>query len=243
MKFIKNPNLPEHQVKLAAVGNHQRVIELLHKLGTEVFVLSDNQNIQIPVRMHADMSLLHLGDKKFLSYDEGIAEYLRKFGADIDIPRCAQGCLYPQDVGLNALFVGDNLVCNTRYCVREVLDQAKLTNKRIIDVNQGYARCSVAVIDKNSVITADEAIARKLSGEGFDVLRIRPGCIELPGYDYGFIGGCCGKLSSDKILFCGNPLNHPDGRLITEFIKSKDIEIITTDESNLFDFGGIVQIF
>jgi len=142
-------------------------------------------------------------------------------------------------------FGGIDILVNNASVSRDslLLDKNIKEFKRIIDVNQGYARCSVAVIDKNSVITADEAIARKLSGEGFDVLRIRPGCIELPGYDYGFIGGCCGKLSSDKILFCGNPLNHPDGRLITEFIKSKDIEIITTDESNLFDFGGIVQIF
>lgn len=243
MRFISNPNLPQSKVKTVIIGENPTVIELLNKLGTEIITLKNNINIQTPVQAHADMTVLHLGDGRFLSYDDEITQKLKKMGAVCRIPQKKQQPNYPQDIALNCLIIGNFIICNTRYCADEIIEYASANNKKIINTSQGYARCSVAVIDENSVITADKDIAEKMSGEGFDVLRINPGYISLPGYNYGFIGGCCGKIDKDKILFCGDIETRPDAKRITDFIKSKKIEIITAGSGELFDFGGFITIF
>lgn len=228
---------------MVIVGRNSRVIDLLRRLGTEVFVSENNKNLQIPVQSHADMSVLHLGDNKFLTYDSAIAKTLKSMGADCAVPAVEQAADYPHDVALNCLVLGSFIVCNTLFCAPEIPLLAEKTGRKLINVRQGYARCSVAVVDEHSVITADKKIAAKLLGEGLDVLCISSGSIELPGYNCGFIGGCCGKISRDKLLFCGDPANHPDGERIYEFVNSKGIEIITTADEPLFDFGGIIQVF
>ena len=82
----------------------------------------------------------------------------------------------------------------------------------LIPVKQGYAKCSLCIVSENAVITADEGLAYTLCRAGLDVLKIIPGCIRLPGYGYGFIGGCCGKLDAATMAFAGDPLTHPDGK-------------------------------
>lgn len=242
MSFVKSPNLPQGRLKRAIVGNHPEVIAVLHSFGTEVIVAPENKSVQQPVRSHADMTVLHMGGDSFISYDETMASELRSIGAKCGLPELTQSSVYPHDIGLNCLIIGKYLVCNTRYCDSNVLKIAIASGRDIIDVNQGYARCSTAVIDEHSVITADKGIAKRLLGETLDVLLIRQGFIELPGYDHGFIGGCCAKLSSDKILFCGDVMTHPDGAEIKEFISARGIEIISTGDHQLFDFGGVVCV-
>ena len=242
MHFLSKPNLPQNKIKHIIIGEHQPVIDMLNKLGTEVFILDNNRNIQTPVQAHADMTVLHLGGNKFLSYDYKTAEKLNQMGANCRSPKKEQCRNYPQDIAVNALIIGNFIICNTKYCADEIVEHAKFHCMKLINTSQGYARCSVAVIDESSVITADKDIAAKMSGEGFDVLQIRPGYISLPGYDYGFIGGCCGKIDKDKILFCGDINTHPDAEQIIEFIKARKIEIITIGHGRLFDFGGFISV-
>lgn len=243
MNFISKPNLPQHRLKYAVVGDYPIVIDVLDKLGTEVFVLEDNPNLQKPIRAHADMTVLHLGGRYFLSYNDKLTLKLSEMGAICSRPQKQQCNNYPQDIALNCLIIDNYIACNTKYCADEVIDFASEKGLKTINTAQGYARCSVAVIDEKSVITADNDIAAKMSGEGFDVLQIQPGHILLPGYDYGFIGGCCGKIEKNKILFCGDIYKHPDAQRITEFIKSRDIEIICTHNGQLFDFGGMISVY
>lgn len=242
MNFISKPNLPHNKVKHIIIGEHRILIDALHKLGTEVFVLKSNSKIQKPVQSHADMTVLHLGGRDFLSYDHEVARKLNNMGANCRIPQKEQHKDYPQDIAVNALIINDFVVCSTKYCADEIVDYATVNGMKIINTSQGYARCSVAVIDEKSVITADKDIAAKMSGEGFDVLQIRPGHISLPGYNYGFIGGCCGKIDKDKIIFCGDVNTHPDAEKIIQFIESRNIEIITVGSGQLYDFGGLVSI-
>lgn len=242
MHFISKPNLPQSRVKKAVIGKYPIIIDALNRLGTEAFISENNSNLQKPVQSHADMTILHLGGKNFLSYNDKITQKLNQMGAYCRRPQRMQRSNYPQDIVLNCLIIGNFIVCNTKYCADEIIEFASANNMKIIHTAQGYARCSVAVIDEKSVITADKDIAAKMSGEGFDVLQIHAGNISLPGYDYGFIGGCCGKINKDKILFCGDIKTHPDAKRITEFIEARNIEIICTHSGQLFDFGGFISV-
>jgi hypothetical protein len=117
---------------------------------------------------------------------------------------------YPNDVRLNALILGDNAIVNQLTIGKEILDYIISKNYRIISVKQGYAKCSTVVIDENSIITSDNGIARAAEQAGIEVLKITEGFIRLKDFEYGFIGGACGKISKNKIAFCGRIQDHPD---------------------------------
>lgn len=236
MKIIEKPNLPQNDVSLAAVGNYPQIITALEKFGVEVIVIDANQLNVKAISRHADMNCLLMPCEHLFLIKNGVD------GFNNIIPKRIIGGAYPNDCGLNCLILGDRFICNTKYCDSEVLKLAKALNMRIIHTNQGYARCSVAVIDENSIITADEGICRALQGESIDILKIDPKGIILEGYDYGFIGGCCSKLSKDKILFSGKLDALTDCDRIIEFIEKHGIEIIYATDEQVFDFGGFIPL-
>ena len=53
----------------------------------------------------------------------------------------------------------------------------------LIDVPQGYSKCSTVVLDERSIITYDRGIIKACEGRGLEVLEIRPGFVELADYD------------------------------------------------------------
>jgi hypothetical protein len=63
-------------------------------------------------------------------------------------------------------------------------------NFNIIDVKQGYTKCSVLPVSNNAFITDDISIYNQCVSFGIDVLYVGKGDVSLPGYNYGFIGGC-----------------------------------------------------
>ena len=80
-----------------------------------------------------------------------------------------------------------------------MLEFAENEGLNVINVNQGYSGCSVCVINDSAIITDDESIFTAAQNFLNDVLLIQKGSIRLNGYNYGFIGGCCGKISKNKL--------------------------------------------
>ena len=150
---------------------------------------------------------------------------------------------YPDDVALNCFVVGNFAFGRRDSASPELLEFLRAQDIEFVDVKQGYARCSVAVVDEHSLITADRGLHRAMTAAGFDVLLIQTGGIVLEGYDTGFIGGCCGKLSADRILFCGDPLHHPDGEGIIDFLSERGVSAESTHDGQLVDFGGFITVF
>ncbi|MGM9637856.1 MAG: DUF6873 family GME fold protein [Eubacteriales bacterium] len=141
--------------------------------------------------------------------------------------------VYPHDIKLNYLAVGDRLIGRTD------LVHPKLTEGRIfIKVRQGYARCSVCRVGKSAAITADPSIKQALISMGMEVLTIRPGHIHLEGYDYGFIGGASFGIGR-QICFFGDLSRHPDGAAMDAFIRKQGYTAVNLlPEKELSDFGG-----
>ena len=74
------------------------------------------------------------------------------------------------------------------------------------------------------------------------MLLIQPGHIQLPGYDTGFLGGCCGKLAADKLAFTGQLDLHPDGQRIQSFLEQRGVTAVELTTGPLIDVGGIVPL-
>ena len=131
------------------------------------------------------------------------------------------------------------LFANVAHTSADVLEYARLCEYELVNVAQGYAKCSTLLLDE-AVITADTGIYRAAKERGIDALLISPGNIGIEKYDTGFIGGASAKIAEGKVAVFGNIEKHPDGENILGFAKKHDTQIISLGHSALFDYGGIV---
>ncbi|MCD8027053.1 MAG: hypothetical protein LUF33_09095 [Clostridiales bacterium] len=144
---------------------------------------------------------------------------------------------------LNFLYLNKILYGKLSAIDSGLLKYCKTNNIKIVNVNQGYCRCSALVAAENAVITADSAIQNALQENGADVLKISNGNIVLDGYDYGFIGGAGAKLDNNTLAFFGNIENNPYFPGIYNFCRKYNVKIdIIGKEAPLTDIGGIVKI-
>ncbi len=237
------PNLPHGAVKTVICGEHPAVVSYFEGEGTEVISAPHSGRLPEPVAKHADMLCCHCGVNRIVTSSGSLLETLARCGVNCSLSALEPENKYPGDIHLNCL-VTDRFALGNIPRLDPVL-RAYFAAENIpeISIRQGYARCSVAVVDENAFITADRSAARCLEQAGCDVLLISAGGILLPGYDTGFIGGCCGKLSRDKMLFCGDVLRHPDGQRIVDFLACRNVTPVCTHDGQLFDFGGFIPLF
>ena len=138
----------------------------------------------------------------------------------------------------NCIFLDDYFIHNLKYTAPEILSEAKAQELELINVKQGYTKCSCAVIDGRSIITADKGIISVLNGKNVEVLEIEAGHVLLDGFEYGFIGGASGRVQ-DCMMFNGDLSSHPDGERIRDFVKSRGIDIFEVKNKPLYDIGTI----
>ncbi len=245
-RYIKSPNLPENRVKLVIIGDLYRNIlkKPLNDLGIDVCTVDEGKNLLYPVRYHADMMMSYIGSGKFVAMEDTANELRRKLtvGATVYDGKSCIKEQYPYDIAYNILQIGRKYFHNTPYTdsiVKELLFANGLDS---IYVRQGYSKCSACVVDEKSVITSDKGIYNALISNGFNALLISEGYIDLDGYDYGFIGGCSGKISKNEIAFTGRFDDHPDHDRIIEFLEMHDVRAVILTEKRIFDVGSIIPV-
>lgn len=146
------------------------------------------------------------------------------------------GQQYPKTAGYNAVIAKNYLVHNLKITEPSILDHAR--HKTMISVNQGYTRCNLVFLDDHRAITSDQGIRKHLENAGVETLFLNPAGIILPGFDHGFIGGCCGMLKNQ--FFClGNLNKYPDGEKLKSYLDQHQIELVELCDTALFDGGGI----
>ena len=148
---------------------------------------------------------------------------------------------YPKDCGLCAAVSADKIICKESSADSQILRLANSLGYKVSDVNQGYTKCSCAILADGAVITADRGIASVTLKNGIDTLLISEGHIDLPGYSYGFIGGATG-LCDNKLYFCGDIKTHPDHESIENFAKKHGTECVSLCCDMLYDVGTLIFI-
>lgn len=131
---------------------------------------------------------------------------------------------YPSDIKYNICKVGNKIICKYEYISSDIIKHFKERKYKILNVNQGYAKCSTCIVDDDSIITADKSISKICIDNDIDVLLIEPGHIILKKFNYGFIGGAS-VMFDDIVFFNGDITEHPDYDAINSFIKSKNKKI------------------
>ena len=183
--------------------------EYLNK-SDEVHIVRATELVYPQIASHADIYMCRLDDEVIHAEPHEI------------------GYSYPDDIAFNAACTGRYFIHSTAHTAKRLLDAAVAKGMHIIDVKQGYTKCNTAIIDETF----------KAASPHLDVLLIRPGHIILKGFDYGFIGGACGRIG-DEIIFNGDISAHPDYDTIQFFIKSRGLNIKYFDYP-LEDIGSII---
>ncbi len=238
--FVRSQGLPKNRITLAAVSYQSfGVRKALGAIGVETIEIKPDLRLPKPVNRHADMTVCPMrgNDIFVLRGNRKLHDALCGRGFNALYTQNEPTDIYPGDVILNCLLLGNTLYCSknadgavTEYAISHGID--------ICHVNQGYVRCSCCVVDENSVITADKGLAGIFAQNGVDVLLIKPGHIELKGYDTGFIGGCSFKISESEMLFTGGLSSHPSSNEIKSYLNKKGISAVECDNEFLVDIGS-----
>ena len=206
---------------------HPTLIRYIESRGYEPVLLDPLAEVDSPIAAHADIQMCRLGCRDDSPVIRAAADELVLMSGS-----------YPCDVPFNAAATGSFFVHRLELTSPRLLAAAQSLGMEMIDVRQGYAKCSIVVVDENSIITYDRGIAAACEGK-LDVLLIRPGHINLPGYDTGFIGGCTGRLG-DEIIFNGKLSAHPNGDAMRGFIEERGLLCTAVGDYPLTDIGSII---
>ncbi len=242
-RFLKHPNLPENKVSTVFANVDDNALGMLfNELAIKVVSVIQNELLDSPVSCHADILANYVGKSTFLA-DENQTELCNFIanndGKSVIIENIKSP--YPNDCILNFADIGDYIICNKSILTDDVINY--LPNKTIIDVKQGYSKCSVCIVKRNTIITDDISVYKAVSVyDDINSLFIQKGSIRIDKYDYGFIGGCCGLIDKDVLLFNGDLSFHTDFDKIRKFLYDNGVKYIDIADKPLTDIGSVIPL-
>ncbi len=184
----------------------------LKYLGYRLVEIEKSENVYSEISSHVDIFTTKIGDTLIVEkskYDD-LVFMLKNTEYNIISGKEEVGLNYPDDIKYNVCIVGNYAVHNFKYTDKTVLKLLNDNSYELINVEQGYTNCSIAVIDDSSVITTDKKIAEKLIANNISVLlldyvpdiKLKD---EYGNYSNmtGFIGGAIARVDNNIVIFGG----------------------------------------
>lgn len=231
--------------------------EYLKNMGYEIIENEDSPLIYDEVCAHPDMYYTKINDKIYLSKDKYIL-LKDKLPFKVNMGFSEVKGTYPQDVLYNVCIMGKNAIHNFKFTDLFVKKYLEEQDFNLIDVKQGYSKCSICVVDDNSCIVSDISIATTLLNNNIDVLYVSEKDIKLlrrisatikdykkNGFEYsdmeGFIGGAMVRLE-DKMIVFGDEKKLSNYVKIKKFIENKGLELVGFENLDIIDYGAVVEV-
>lgn len=246
-RLLLNPNLPENAVKkvIIAPGN-EKLENGLKNIGIETINISPRTNVLKKIKHHSDLYFCQLNDKSVVvsSQQGNLIKTLKENNIceDIIIEEKLLTEDYPGDVLLNCVFFDRFVIYNQNTVSDKINSYINSSDLIKINVKQGYTKCSVSIVSNNAILTDDEFISKKVIGYGIDVLLLKKGYVRLKGFEYGFIGGCCGKIDKNTLAFNGDITKHPEYNKIKQFLNKHNVKDLSLHDGELEDIGSIIPL-
>lgn len=223
---------------------------MLKYLGYKLINIEKSSNVYPEISSHVDIFAVKVGDNLIVekSKYEDMLFLIKNSGYNIICGKEEVAIKYPDDIKYNVCVVGNYAIHNFKYTDKLLLKYLKENGYELIDVEQGYSNCSIAVIDESSVITTDRKIAEKLRANNFSVLLLD----YIPDIKLkddhgnysnmtGFIGGAIGKIGNSIIVFGDLEKIDKDNK-IGKFITDRKLKIIDFKGLDVMDYGGILEL-
>lgn len=215
----------------------------LKSLGYELVEIISNKKVYSEIASHVDIFVCKVGDT--LIVEPSQYNQLKFKLQNIQKGNDEVEEKYPYDIKYNVCTIGKKAFHNFEYTDLKIKEELIKKEYELINTNQGYTNCSIAVIDDNSAIVTDKGLYKILQKYNIDVLYLEyePDIKLLNNTQYstrkGFIGGAIAKLENKVIVF--GDLNKIDNNnRIRKFIENKNIELIEFKGLDVIDYGGIV---
>ena len=237
MKHITLPYLPEDKVFLFIADTPIK--------GACVIPPARLKTLPKALQKHADLGICVFSENKAVCPPDSFDYYqkvLSPYSFEIIKGKTSLDCHYPKDSAYNVCIVGKKCFLNKNVCDSLLFDILTSEGYEIINVKQGYTKCSICPIDENSIITADISIAKEAKIRGMDVLLVSNDGIVLDGYDNGFFGGCCGLGGNSTLLINGDIEAFPDGNAVRDFLSKRNMQAVNLKKGNLTDIGSIIPL-
>lgn len=246
-RFLKFPFIPQNPVSLALIdGRYRPMVEgALKNKGIIPLFLQPCPDLYPSISCHPDIQCHPLGGNKILvapNANSSLKNQLIQHDFEIIVGNTRLESNYPNNIAYNVARIGSVAFHNKKYTDPILKEGLKDQGVELIHVNQGYAKCSVAMVDECSMITSDMGIARVAAEIGLNVMVISPGHIKLPDLDYGFIGGATGLITGVHLGFVGNWRHHTDGKDMETFLKSRGKIPASLGDFPLMDLGSIIPL-
>jgi len=234
--FVENSNIPNKDLKTCISSIN----------------INNMQNIKVQkcldvydsISYHADIQMIHIGNNEIIiepnMYDKYINEF-EKIGLKCIKGQNSISNKYPKDVCYNGCIIGDYFIHNLKYTDPVLLEYVKKKGLKCINVEQGYTKCNISIVNACSFITQDMGIYSGLK-DIFDILYIQPDKSIKLGNMQGFIGGATGLIGYNKWFINGDINRLREKDKILDFLKSKNVEYISIPGENIVDIGSIIPI-
>lgn len=244
-EYIKIPNIPQGKVTCVIVDYRIDKIseQTLIDNGIEVLKTAKVNSLYDSVNGHPDMQIHHIGNDLFVC-EKTLAQYYKKLLPDANIVSGNSELkdIYPLDIALNCARVGNFLFHNLNFTDSKILEYYKTNGAKLINVKQGYSKCSVCVINENAIITSDIKIAELALENGIDAMFFDNREIRLKGLDYGFIGGICGLIDKNLLAVNGNIKKLTNFQCLLDFCQRHRTNVLNLNDSIPEDIGSILPI-
>ncbi|MBK1468966.1 DUF6873 family GME fold protein [Parvimonas parva] len=213
--------------------------ELLNSKNIEYIKSVDNEKFNKNYNDHIDISVLKIDDEIYI--EDSVFEYYSEFLKEFRLKRICVSGFKNSEIVLNISKNDKYFFHNEKFTTNEIFEKLSL-NRKYIKVNQGYANCSM-ICFKNHIITSDEGIYKTLKNEKINVEFVTTDGIILNGYKNGFIGGTCGFVSDDTLLFYGDVTKYKDYDIIKYIADEENVKIIFPKDEEFVDLGGIISLW
>ncbi len=198
--------------------------------------------LPFPVNTHPDMLMANIDGTLFIHREYAAGQdLLKELHIPFQISEQAVGASYPDDVALNCFAAKNALFAKLSSVSLAVKNYAQKRGFSLLDVKQGYAKCSSVVVG-DVVVTADKGICHAAKANGLEALLIPPHHIGIEVYDTGFVGGASGVIAEKTLGFFGNLDTFPAGKEIRSFLEEWGICVVSLGEGELFDYGGLICV-
>lgn len=240
-----NPFIPKSKASIAIIDGRacSEMIENLKKYGLEVIKTCRCEELYDAISYHPDI-VIHPVNYNTVVVAPNVYDYYKEiltfYGLKVIKGEKKLSRNYPENIAYNVARISRYAVHNTKYTDEKLKYYLTKEGINFINVNQGYTKCSLAILGENIGITSDPSIYKMLKNYNMDVLLIKEGFIQLPGLDYGFIGGATGMMSNDELLISGTLEYHPSLNEIHSFLEKYSIKPIYLSNDKIIDIGSII---
>ncbi len=235
-KFLEFPYLPQSDIVAAVANKGDKEMSIIEPF--EVKILPRG------LRRHADLTFCYLGHGEAVCAPEAYEYYAEKtaaLGLHLTKGEKALECHYPGDSAYNVATIGRKIFCRVDITDAVLLRKAAEMGYEIINIMQGYAKCSVCPITPFAAISADVSFYRAAEKAGIDALFITNDSVRLEGFKNGFFGGAAYMKNKTTLCAKGNLRKHPDYETICVFLARYGIKA-ESGEGDIEDFGSLCAI-